>query len=67
MNKMIELREMTLAELEQKVEDQTEELFNLRFQKATNRLENPMMIRKVRRDIARLKTLIKEKQTKEVQ
>ena len=67
MNKMVELREMTLTELQQKVDDSVEELFNLRFQKATNRLENPMMIRKVRRDIARLKTLITEKQTKEVQ
>ena len=56
--KMLELRELTLDELEQKLLDLKEELFNLRFQQSTNRLENPMRIRLVKKDIARIKTLL---------
>jgi large subunit ribosomal protein L29 len=66
MKKITELRELSVDELQLKVSENTEELFNLRFQQATNRLENPMVIRKVRREIARLNSLITEKQTKEV-
>jgi len=58
--KMKELRELTIDELTQKELDLKEELFNLRFQQSTNRLENPMRIRQVKRDIARVKTLITE-------
>jgi large subunit ribosomal protein L29 len=60
--KIAELRELTDDELRQKLEDLKEELFNLRFQKAMNRLENAMRIRGVRRDIARIKTLFVERQ-----
>jgi len=56
------LREMTGEELELKLKDLKEELFNLRFQNATAQLENPLRIRKVRRDIARVKTVLREKQ-----
>jgi large subunit ribosomal protein L29 len=56
--KIAELRELTNDELHQKLEDLQEEMFNLRFQKAMNRLENAMRIREVRRDIARIKTLM---------
>ena len=56
-----ELREMTMEELKLKEEDLREELFNLRFQKAMNRLENPMKIKEVKRDIAQVKTIVREK------
>jgi large subunit ribosomal protein L29 len=58
--KMKELRELTVDELTQKELELKEELFNLRFQQSTNRLENPMRIRQVKRDIARVKTLLTE-------
>ena len=48
-----ELRELTESELQQKLKDLKEELFNLRFQLAINQLENPMRITAVKRDIAR--------------
>ena len=55
--KMTELRDMSNDELAVKLNDLREELFNLRFQKASNRLENPGRISVVRKDIARIKTL----------
>ena len=55
-----ELRQMTGAELSEKAKQLTQELFNLRFQLGTGRLENPMQIRKTKRDIARLKTIMSE-------
>ena len=58
--KINELRELTKDELQLKLNDFTEELFNLRVQKATNRLENPMRIKAVRKDIARINTLLTE-------
>jgi len=58
--KMKDLRDMTQEELQQKLLDLKEELFNLRFQKSLNRLENPMRIRAVKRDVARIKTLLTE-------
>lgn len=59
--KISELRDLTTDELKQKLEDFTEELFNLRFQRATNRLDNPSRFKKVKRTIARIKTLMTEK------
>lgn len=59
--KMSELRELTEDELTQKVEDLREELFNLRFQNARNRLENPLRMRFIRKDIARILTLLTER------
>ncbi len=58
--KMYEIREMTLDELKLRLEDAKEELANLRFQKALGQLNNPLRIRMVRREIARLKTIIHE-------
>ena len=55
-----ELRELTEAELQQKLKDLKEELFNLRFQLAINQLENPMRITAVKRDIARVSTVMRE-------
>lgn len=52
-----ELREQTDGELEKRLADLREELFNLRFQHATGQLENPIRLRDVRRDIARVLTV----------
>ena len=57
-----ELREKTVAELEAKVVELKEELFTLRFQLAVNQLENPMRIPAVKKDIARIKTILRERE-----
>jgi large subunit ribosomal protein L29 len=62
--KASELRELTLAELEQKFLDLKGELFNLRFQHTVNQLDNPLRLAAVRKDIARVKTLIGEYERK---
>lgn len=56
-----ELRELSIDELSHKEKDLMEELFNLRFQRATGQLENLMRITQVKRDIARVKTVLREK------
>lgn len=56
-----ELRDKSVDELTSRERDLSEQLFKLRFQKATGRMENPMKIREVRREIARIKTLLGEK------
>ena len=58
-----ELREMTTAELEAKLADLKKDLFFLRMQHATNQLDNPLKINLVKKDIARIKTVIREKET----
>ncbi len=63
--KPAEVRDLTVAELNQKLSDLKAELFNLRFQHAVNQLDNPMRIKAVKRDIARVKTILLEKETKE--
>lgn len=55
-----ELRQLTGPELEGKAQQLTQELFNLRFQLGTGRLENPMQVRKTKRAIARVKTVQRE-------
>ncbi len=55
-----ELRQLTGPELSEKAKQLTQELFNLRFQLGTGRLENPMQIRKTKRSIAQVKTLLRE-------
>ncbi len=55
------LRELGLEEIRQKDKDFRQELFNLRFQQATHQLENVMRIRTVRRSIARVETVLREK------
>ncbi len=57
-----ELREMNLTDLNNALVNSKKELFNLRFQLATGQLENQVKIRSVRRDIARINTIITEKQ-----
>lgn len=56
-----ELRDMSVDELRQKEKDLKEELFNLRFQRATGQLENLMRVGQVKRDIARVKTISRER------
>ena len=60
--KISEIKEQTKEELETKLADIKKSLFNLKFQKATGQLDNPVKIRNLRKDIARIKTLIKEKE-----
>lgn len=57
-----DLREMNLDELMQKEKDLNAELFNLRFQLATNQLDNAMRLPFTRKDLARIKTIISERQ-----
>lgn len=57
-----DLRELSIPELKEKLSKLREELFNLRFQRALHRLENPMRIRSIRRDIARVLTVLREKE-----
>lgn len=59
--KATELREMNLEELDQKSQELDKELFNLRFQMHTGHLENTARLSQVRKDIARLKTILVEK------
>ncbi len=60
--KATDLRDLTLDELRQKEQDLDVELFNLRFQLATSQLENPMRLPLTRKDLARVKTIIAEKE-----
>jgi large subunit ribosomal protein L29 len=60
--KAIDFRNLTTAEIEQKVNSFKEELFNLRFQLATGQLDNPSQIREVRKSIARAKTVLRERE-----
>ena len=60
--KTAELRKMTVAELEAKAAELKKDLFFLRMQHATNQLDNPVQIAAVKKDIARVKTVICEKQ-----
>ncbi|GBE03525.1 50S ribosomal protein L29 [bacterium BMS3Abin09] len=64
MKKPSEFRTMTVEELKQEEGNLRKELFNLRFQKVTGEIENPMRIRQTRKDIARVLTVITEKNKK---
>ena len=57
-----EVRKMAAAELENQLKDLKKDLFNLRLQHATNQLDNPIRIAQVKKDIARVKTIIREQQ-----
>ena len=61
------MREMTEVELNTELGKMKKELFNLRFQHVTGQLENPVKMRELKRDIARVKTIIKEKELAKVQ
>jgi len=60
-NNTPQLREKSVDELHTRERELTEQLFKLRFQRATGRMENPSKMRQVRREIARIKTLLSEK------
>lgn len=61
------IRELSSSELEQKLLELKGELFNLRFQMATGQLENPMKVKDVKKSIARIKTILKERELKAVE
>ena len=58
--KMTELHDLPLAELQERLRDSETELSNLKFQQATHQLQNPLRLREVRKDVARLKTLLRQ-------
>ena len=58
-----EVRSLSIEKLEEKLQDLKKDLFMLRMQHATNQLDNPMKIAAVKKDIARVKTIIREKET----
>ncbi|MBD3165903.1 50S ribosomal protein L29 [bacterium] len=60
-----DLRTLSVEELESRLDDAQEELANLQFQLGSHQLENPIKVRYQRRDVARLKTLIREKKMEE--
>ncbi len=65
--KAVEIRKLSANELGAKLTDLKAELFNLRFQHAINQLDNPQRIKAVKRDIARIKTVIKQNEINGVQ
>ena len=60
--KVKEIRELTTKEINEKIVSAKEELFNLRFQQATGSLEKPSRIRDLRHEVARLKTVLRERE-----
>lgn len=64
--KISEVKEMSSAELVSKLKDLKAELFNLRFQHSINQLDNPMRIVEVKRSIAQVMTIMREKEIKKV-
>ena len=58
-----EVRSLSVEKLEEKLQELKKDLFMLRMQHATNQLDNPMQIANVKKDIARIKTIIREKET----
>jgi large subunit ribosomal protein L29 len=58
--KIFEIRELPEEELRKRIKDEEENLVHLKFQKATSQLESPLRIRNVRRDIAKMKTILRE-------
>ena len=62
--KITEIRDLTTEELQLKIADLKKELFSLRFNLATNNLENPMKIPAIKKDIAKIMTVIRERELK---
>jgi len=58
--KASEIRELSIEEKQLKIKDLKEEIFNLRFQHETGQLENPRKMKQIKRDIARIKTVLKQ-------
>lgn len=63
--KIEQIRELSRPEMERKLSELKRDLFNLRFQHATNQLDNPMRINQVKKDIAKVLTALREDQLKE--
>ena len=63
--KISKIKEMSSPELEKELTERKSELFKLRFSLATNGLDNPMKIKTVKKDIARIKTVLRERELKE--
>ena len=63
MMKAKELKNLSVEELTRKMDELKKDLFMLRMQHATNQLDNPMRLNAVKKDIARIKTIIREKET----
>jgi len=66
MTKMEEFRKLSTEELNNKIKESKEELFNLRFQQATGNLEKPVRLRELRKEVAKMKTIIRERELEEV-
>ena len=60
--KAIEIRDLTPEEIETQIAQAKEELFRLRFRSATQELENPALVKSLRRDIARMRTILRERE-----
>lgn len=65
--KMEELRNLSTEELNNKIKESKEELFNLRFQQATGNLEKPVRLRELRKQVAKMKTIIRERELEKVE
>ena len=65
--KMEELRKLFTEELNNKIKENKEELFNLRFQQATGNLEKPVRLRELRKQVAKMKTIIRERELEKVE
>ncbi len=65
--KMEELRKLSTEELNNKIKEGKEELFNLRFQQATGNLEKPVRLRELRKQVAKMKTIIRERELEKVE
>ncbi|MBE6853524.1 MAG: 50S ribosomal protein L29 [Ruminococcus sp.] len=65
--KATDIKELSVDEMNNKLEDLKQELFNLRFQLAVNQLENTARLKAVKKDIARIKTVLREQEIKSVQ
>jgi large subunit ribosomal protein L29 len=63
--KASEIRDLSKEEIEKKIKELKEELFNLRFQHAINQLDNPIRLKHVRKDIARSMTILRERELRE--
>ncbi|HSH44321.1 MAG TPA: 50S ribosomal protein L29 [Longimicrobiales bacterium] len=62
-----EIRDLGEADIRQRIEEAEEELFRLNFRSATQPLENPILLRTLRRDIARMKTILRERELEQVE
>jgi large subunit ribosomal protein L29 len=60
--KATEIRDLSVEEIQDRITDAREELFRLRFRSATQQLENPSLIKSLRRDIARMRTVLRERE-----